>query len=72
MNYIVKGNPYTHAENSRTTYTKADLLYGYGTCYWCGNVKHTLYRYNDSMPVQLMGQKVKLFCNKSCYTDSEY
>jgi len=67
MNYIVKGNPFTHSEHSRTTYTKHDMLYGYGVCYWCGNVKTTMYRYNDSDPIELQGQTVNLFCSKSCY-----
>ena len=83
MIYRTWGNPYTHSEYSRTTYQKKDLLYrllppelrwtrnGYGICYWCGNVKHTLYRYGDSPPIQLMGQKVKLYCNKDCYKACE-
>ena len=71
MKHTTWGNPYTHTEYSRTTYGKQDLLYGYGVCDWCGNVKHTLYRYNDGAPIQLMGQKVKLYCNKSCYEANE-
>ena len=72
MIHTTCGNPYTHSEYSRTTYQKKDLLYGYGVCDWCGNIKHTLYRYNDSTPVELMGQKVKLYCNKSCYEAVAY
>ena len=70
MKYTTWGNPYTHSQYSRTTYQKKDLAVyrrGYGVCTWCGNAKHTLYRYNDAEPIKLMGQFVKLYCNRSCY-----
>ena len=81
MKHTTHGNPYTHAEYTRTTYQTRDLLYGYGLCTWCGNSRRTLYRYNDSEPIQLMGQTVaapsvtghavNLYCNKSCYNANE-
>ena len=71
MKYTTWGNTYTHTEYSRTTYQKTDLLYGYGECHWCGNIKHTLYRYNDDTPLQLNNPQVKLYCDKSCYQSNE-
>ena len=52
------GNPYTHEEHSRTTYSKRDLLYGYGCCDWCGQIRYRLYSYD--------GHK-GIYCNKDCY-----
>ena len=72
MKYTTWGNPYTHSQYSRTTYQKKDLLYGYGVCAWCGSIKHTLYRYNDAVKAELVGQKVNLYCNKSCYESYEF
>ena len=54
------GNPYTHEEHSRTTYTARDLLYGYATCDWCGQVRDRVNSY-DGRP--------KVFCNRECYRD---
>lgn len=55
---ITWGNPYTHEEHTRTCYSAKDLLYGYGVCSWCGQIRTRLYTYNGSN---------KLVCNKECY-----
>jgi len=55
---ITWGNPYTHKEHTRTCYSAKDLLYGYGVCEWCGQIRTRLYAYNGSK---------KLVCNKECY-----
>ena len=60
------GNPYTHEEHSRTSYSKEDMKchnfppYSAGTCEWCGQLNRHggLFEYNDSG---------KLFCSKSCH-----
>mgnify|MGYP001581414318 CR=1 FL=1 len=58
MNTITTGNPYTHEERTRTSYGRKDLLYGYGVCDWCGQIKHRLYSYDGNQ---------KIFCNRECY-----
>ena len=58
MQTMTWGNPYTHEEHSRTTYTSKDLLHGYGVCDWCGQVRFRLYQYD--------GRK-GIFCAKDCY-----
>ena len=63
------GNPYTHEEHSRTSYSKEDILLNrvstrcFGrekNCEWCGQLNRHggLFEYNDSG---------KLFCSKSCH-----
>lgn len=55
---ITWGNPYTHEEHSRTTYTRKDFLYTDWACSWCGQRKPRLYGY-DGRP--------RIFCDKQCY-----
>ena len=65
---ITWGNPYTHEEHSRTTYTAKDFLYGSSekvrrhgaTCDWCGQVRGRVYAYDGGS---------KVFCNRNCYQD---
>ena len=52
------GNPYTHEEHTRTCYSAKDLMYGYGICEWCGQIRHRLYTYDGSN---------KLVCHLECY-----
>lgn len=59
MRKIEWGNPYTHEEYSRTTYSKKDL-HPKETCHWCGNRNRFggLFSYNCSP---------KKFCSKECH-----
>lgn len=59
------GNPYTHEEHSRTTWTAiAWSNYSYRpsimkfSCDWCGCEKQRLYSYD--------GDDMHKFCNKEC------
>ena len=53
------GNPYTHEEHSRTSYSKKDLGVR-ENCEWCGQLNRHggLFEYNNSG---------KLFCSKGCH-----
>ena len=67
MKTIESGNPYTHEEHSRTSYSKEDIETGVCSatdCAWCGGLNQYdgLFEYNES------GQ---VFCSKSCH-DSYY
>lgn len=53
-----RGNPYTHEEHSRTVYGAKDLLYGYGVCDWCGQIRHRLFSYDGRRGI---------FCNQECF-----
>lgn len=72
MAYIVKGNPFTHAESSRASIAGR---YVYGGCSWCGQSPRTLYAYNVSsepiadeygMRYPYSSLHLRTFCNREC------
>ena len=68
MTYIVKGNPFTHAEESRASMPGADH---YGGCDWCGQTPRALYIYNaasepDGDRPRYSSLTLRAFCNKGC------
>jgi hypothetical protein len=56
------GNPFTHEEHKRITYSKSDARYQerQGRCNWCGQVRRRLYAYDGHEG---------LFCNRTCFRD---
>ena len=60
MAILEYGNPYTHYEFKRESFSTRELkeLHNKNTCDWCGNTPKVLFSYNNDK---------HLFCNKSCY-----
>ena len=59
MTKVEWGNPYTHEEHSRVSWSWEELHVD-DTCNWCGNRN----RYNGLFSYNGDGE---LFCSKSCY-----
>ena len=57
----VKGNPYNHSEETRTSIPGREVC---GGCNWCGNEgRRTLYIYGRDF----RNRDRYCFCNKECY-----